>query len=287
MVEKQTGYPGLAKVMGPHPGMALFKRFAVLNARNLLYMQAELIDLELQFDILTSQDHTSSDPRRRAFAKEFLKLSEPLDGLQAQQWQKALEIREKLKEYNAALLQQAEVNALPCANQYDLGILRQWLKHLSGGAGFLCGLEAAPWRDGDEDLVAVSTSLRENLDVITRLTAEKLVPWLHKKGTHRWRTPLPGHEEVGLVEWKDAHFFGLSRVLSVIISTLFPFIAVLVLYLIHNLASRLGAVVAFSFLFWTALAIFTNARPVEIFAATAACASVQVVFVSSTNTAGG
>jgi hypothetical protein len=100
MVEKQTGYPGLAKVMGPHPGMALFKRFAVLNARNLLYMQAELIDLELQFDILTSQDHTSSDPRRRAFAKEFLKLSEPLDGLQAQQWQKALEIREKLKEYS-------------------------------------------------------------------------------------------------------------------------------------------------------------------------------------------
>ena len=100
MVEKQTGYPSLAKVMGPYPGMALFKRFAVLNARNLLYMQAELIDLELQFDILTSQDHTSSDPRRRAFAKEFLKLSEPLDGLQAQQWQKALEIREKLKEYS-------------------------------------------------------------------------------------------------------------------------------------------------------------------------------------------
>lgn len=93
---------------------------------------------------------------------------------------------------DAALLQQAEVNALPCANQYDLGILRQWLKHLSGGAGFLCGLEAAPWREGNEDdLVAVSTSLRENLDVITRLTAEKLVPWLHKKGTHRWRVGPP------------------------------------------------------------------------------------------------
>ncbi|KAF2104708.1 hypothetical protein NA57DRAFT_70915 [Rhizodiscina lignyota] len=41
---------------------------------------------------------------------------------------------------------------------------------------------------------------------------------------------------------------------------------------------------AFSFIFSTALDIFTTARSVEIFAATAAYASVQVVFVGSTST---
>ena len=71
--------------------------------------------------------------------------------------------------------------------------------------------------------------------------------------------------------------------MAVLISTMFPSIAVIVLYFIQDLAIRLWVVLIFSLVFSTVLAIFTNARPIEIFAATAACASVQVVFVGSTN----
>lgn len=72
--------------------------------------------------------------------------------------------------------------------------------------------------------------------------------------------------------------------MSVLISTLFPSVAVLALYYIKVMSIRLGAVLLFSLLFSATLAAFTKARPVEIFAATAACASVQVVFVGSTST---
>jgi hypothetical protein len=52
---------------------------------------------------------------------------------------------------------------------------------------------------------------------------------------------------------------------------------------VQSLAIRLWIVLGFSMLFSCVLAVFTRARPIEIFAATAACASVQVVFVGSTN----
>jgi hypothetical protein len=40
----QNGYPGLARVMGPNydQGLGIFRQFAELNARNLLYMQADI-----------------------------------------------------------------------------------------------------------------------------------------------------------------------------------------------------------------------------------------------------
>jgi hypothetical protein len=86
----------------------------------------------------------------------------------------------------------------------------------------------------------------------------------------------------GLPQWSDSFYYGLARVMAVLISTLFPSIAIIVLYFIQSLAVRLWVVLGFSMLFSMVIAIFTSARPIEIFAATAACASVQVVFVGST-----
>jgi hypothetical protein len=67
-------------------------------------------------------------------------------------------------------------------------------------------------------------------------------------------------------------------------STLFMSTAVIVLYFVQSLAIRLCMILGCSIMFSSVLAIFTQIRPIEIFAATAACASVQVVFVGSTNT---
>lgn len=87
----------------------------------------------------------------------------------------------------------------------------------------------------------------------------------------------------GLPEWSDKSYHRLARLTAVLISTLFPSVAVIVLYFIHDLAIRLWVVLCFSMVFSSILAVFTTARPIEIFAATAACASVQVVFVGSTD----
>jgi len=44
--------------MGRHEGMAIFRKFAVLNARNLAYMQAEILLIESEVNYLARRDAT-------------------------------------------------------------------------------------------------------------------------------------------------------------------------------------------------------------------------------------
>jgi hypothetical protein len=50
------GYPKLAEHIGDHPKIASFRRFAALNARNILYFQAELLDLEAELKKVEQRD---------------------------------------------------------------------------------------------------------------------------------------------------------------------------------------------------------------------------------------
>lgn len=95
------GYPDLAKIMGPHSGMSLFKRFASLNAKNTLYMQAELLDLERQLDGLEKYD---KEDEGLPYYKDALSLVNcESNGMNPEQWQLILRIREKLREYSMPL----------------------------------------------------------------------------------------------------------------------------------------------------------------------------------------
>ena len=94
------GYPRLAHLMGKYPGEAIFRRFATLNARNLLYLQAELVQLEWELEQDTNADCASEDGARRAFQTHARTLRE--EGKGSVQWEKVLLIREKLKEYSGS-----------------------------------------------------------------------------------------------------------------------------------------------------------------------------------------
>lgn len=59
--------------------------------------------------------------------------------------------------------------------------------------------------------------------------------------------------------------------------------AILLLRLLERETAQLGLIAMFTVLFAASVGVLTNARRVEIFAATAAYAAVLVVFVSSSN----
>jgi hypothetical protein len=98
--EVTVGYPALSTVMGPYPGLSMFKRFGELNARNLLYMQAEIIDLEQQLHIISGMDQSSTDEAHKKYATNALALRRSGKQGDGRQWRIVLEIREKLKEYS-------------------------------------------------------------------------------------------------------------------------------------------------------------------------------------------
>jgi hypothetical protein len=99
------GYAKLALLMGEHPEHGIFRRFATLNAQNLLYLQAELTVLEEQHLALALENEASGHRERKAYATNWFMLNNSTtstteEGEDRRQWAMFLKIREKLSQYS-------------------------------------------------------------------------------------------------------------------------------------------------------------------------------------------
>lgn len=92
------GYPAIAQVMSNHDELAIFRRFKELNVLNLLYTQAELVHLESELTSLRDLD--ISQPERAAYLRDWWSLAHSEEDEDKEQWQKILEIRQKLDAYS-------------------------------------------------------------------------------------------------------------------------------------------------------------------------------------------
>jgi len=93
------GYPKLAQLMGnDHTDghFLIFQKFEQLSAQDLLYLQAEIINLQEDLSKSMKEDAESDEPERQLCAKDWAELSSSKD---SEQWEIWLEIRAKLKEY--------------------------------------------------------------------------------------------------------------------------------------------------------------------------------------------
>lgn len=135
-------------------------------------------------------------------------------------------------------------------------------------------------------MVALSTATE--LDAITVYIVEKALPWLYEKCYQRanvssggWTHRMTNEQQRLLRKSKKATdppiaylntktIAIVARLTIVVLATAIPSLAVLALYLIPTLDWRLGAIAGFSFFISLSMALFTTARPIEIFAATAA-----------------
>jgi hypothetical protein len=65
------GYEGLARFMGAYPELAIFRRFGALNLRNIMFMQAEIADLEEQYDAVVDEDNEAGDHERATLSQAW------------------------------------------------------------------------------------------------------------------------------------------------------------------------------------------------------------------------
>ena len=93
-------YTRLSTLMGAHQELALFRRFADLNVKNLLYMQSELVHLEAELKNIELENRQSGESEKSTLLVSLFDLKESFGTKNELQWQKALEIREKLKCYS-------------------------------------------------------------------------------------------------------------------------------------------------------------------------------------------
>ena len=94
------GYHKLAALTGDHEELLMLRRFATTNAKNLLYMQAEILHLEAELHEIAKEDRCGSE-KQQSYEYCVFDLKETF-GIKGSdtQWRKILEIREKIKEYS-------------------------------------------------------------------------------------------------------------------------------------------------------------------------------------------
>jgi len=98
---------------------------------------------------------------------------------------------------------------------------------------------------------------------------------------HSNLVPADGQTPASLVHYSDSKIALITNSVSTILSSVLPAISMFVLYFLNDPLARLGTIVGLCFLFSTFHTVIAGARPVDCFAATAAFASVLVVYVGT------
>jgi len=130
------------------------------------------------------------------------------------------------------------------------------------------------------DLVALST--RSDGDPFSMWFFDKLHPLYHKLFVEGRIEP----NEMGIYEYDDKSLRRIIANASIIISSLLPLASIFALFFIERPIFGLVFILIFSALFSACLAFATTASRIEIFVATMAIISVQVLFIGSPNAGG-
>ncbi|KAH8660975.1 hypothetical protein BGZ60DRAFT_115900 [Tricladium varicosporioides] len=142
------GWPQVAQLMASTPDFAAFSRFRDLNIKSLLYYQAQLTTLRQKLHEQEYDDSLLVEGHETKFAARADVLMDAEESKDCQQFKLIKEIREVLKDYNAALLQFSQVSALPEPDTYNMKSLRKWLRHPGFGDFCIRGNgEQSTWGD--------------------------------------------------------------------------------------------------------------------------------------------
>ncbi|EXJ55710.1 hypothetical protein A1O7_08639 [Cladophialophora yegresii CBS 114405] len=277
-MNEMNGYNVLAGYIGTDQSLAVFRRFLILNARNLLCMQAEIINLEHGLRWTIKKDREAKDSLRNLFEYEIRALKGP----------------HKSQDDDEALLQFARLCQLAPANKADLSILRE-LTEKNDGSGdiWLRGREFETWEDEHFDDLTSLAGCYANKDAFSKFIDNMVRSVYHKHIGHKYHDPLSVVETWGsagkrkpIINYPDSRITRTIDTFSTILASILPTVAAFGIYLINDQVTRMAAIVGCTLLFSTTLTLIARPKRAEVFAASAAFAAVLVVFVGNSNGCG-
>ncbi|KAH8891451.1 hypothetical protein GQ53DRAFT_648698 [Thozetella sp. PMI_491] len=257
------GYKRVAELMAAHDEFAILRRFRSLNMQNLLYRQAEIIHLEERLLELAARD--SQHPDRPYHGRDWWSLANGLEQEDCEQWEAIAVLRQKLEDYNDSVLKQAQMSRLNDPSNQDLEFLRSWLVRPQMGAFPLLGLDRSAWDvTNDKDLLAIRS--RDVPDAFSQ--------WVLRSATEMSLANMrfKNHAPIGpgIYSYDERYLAAVFYGFATVLASILPISSVVVLYFVQSNNVRLGLTVLFCLIFSLLLVLVTNAKKVEVFAATAA-----------------
>lgn len=268
-----NGFPSVAAFIASDPDHSFFiyNAFHRLSSRNLLYLEAEILDLQKQQDDLDFRD-SRKDPDVQQCLRSWTKLRTSGDPDQAKRMELIEKIREKLKEYQEALVLQQTVLNMEKPQSGTVEALKLWLDGRSEGpsgrhAPSFSGLMAHRL-DDEDNLVAMHPAFEK--DWLARLVE---LPYLRL-------ICLDTHVDESIALFSMRKINRAVTIISMALAVVLLIVSIVTLYLVTNNNIRLALICVFTVVFAGSVHLLTNAKRAELFASTAAYAAVLVVFVS-------
>ncbi|KAK4199459.1 hypothetical protein QBC40DRAFT_254963, partial [Triangularia verruculosa] len=165
--------------------------------------------------------------------------------------------------------------------------LKGWLRDFKGGNSFLQDNEAFTWTDTQPSSYFCLSAPAKETDPFTTFVTEKLLRAYHHLLGHRIGTGNVVDAERGHVSYSSSRISKASSLITTVLASTLPVLTILVLHRLDNTDVRIGVTAVFTAVFALAIALFSDAKRVEIFAATATFAAVEVVFIGSALTGTG
>ncbi|KAL3459155.1 hypothetical protein BJX64DRAFT_291552 [Aspergillus heterothallicus] len=245
----------------------IYRGFRELAARNLLYLQSELLDLEKRLNELDKNDATTDDLDVKDEARTWETLRERYESGNEDakaRMDLVMQLRASIKEYHETLLLQSDIVKLDRPDGRVLDTYKHWFQKPHPALGGV----AKTALDDAEDLVVLK-SLPEG-DYLSSL--------LRRHWPTTSELSRDGLNRIGRFNEKSISI--AVAAISISVASFLLIGSIVGLYLVKDDAVKLALIAAFTAVFALSVGLMTNARRAEIFAATAAYAAVLVVFVS-------
>ncbi|KAH6651846.1 hypothetical protein BKA67DRAFT_693088 [Truncatella angustata] len=271
------GFPSLAAFISSDVDKStlIFNRFDTLAARNLLYMQEELAELQAELDAYDTSD--GSDPVSKKAARNWKEFKRKGD-VQPRRLELVKDIRVLMKEYREALLNERRFAAIPPPDKRTFKAFREELFYFDTASNSsLCVIGGHSKNLYNETNELAALRVQEQQDRLSQFVEDHLGYFFQEKSK-------PNSYAAGITS--DISYISGRSISSFIsyLSTLLAAIlligAIIVLYKVTEPNKKLGLLAIFTCLFAISVGLLTNARRAEVFGATAAYAAVLVVFVS-------
>ncbi|SPJ73561.1 uncharacterized protein FTOL_03291 [Fusarium torulosum] len=282
--QKPFGFAALASLMASDGDQELliFRKFDEISARNLLYLQCELLLIEERLKKWDKKLSRSGDmDLDEAAATWEVMLEQAKDGrTEAKEMMELVgQLRAKMKEYHEALDLQSRIVRL---DRPDRRVLRVAQNELWGGPLDPDGLKGYPivggktkdYLDNENDLVSLKTPVET--DPLSKMLRGF---WPGKRDDSR-----DGHSRI--VRFDERSILIAVALVNTIVAIILLVGPVTGLSFMHSRAAILGMICAFTVAFALSVGLMTNAKRAEIFAGSAAYAAVLVVFVSNGDLSG-
>ncbi|KAH7400167.1 hypothetical protein BKA64DRAFT_476330 [Cadophora sp. MPI-SDFR-AT-0126] len=271
-----NGFPNLADFVSKDKdhSTAIYRSYYRLTSRNLLYLEAELFELEKKQDELDEKDRLG-DLAAKRYVRDWAVLASSDDPRCIERRDQISRTRAKIKEYQDALIAQESILKMIRPHHRTVEAFQSWMDGEADGRGVavVTGLSANRLHD-QNDLISLRPSQEQD--------------WMTRFVRRYFRVLfVEGKVEGSLAHFSETRIAYAVAVLSILLAAILLVGAIVNLYLVRNVLTRLGLVGVYTAAFSASVGILTNARRAELFASTAAYAAVLVVFVSGDLAPGG